>query len=71
MFKIFFWSDKIFLFAVVSKSESITPAKFQLDRIKTVRYASTHTHLAPAWGYPPKITKNFFSSDQKNFCFWF
>ena len=63
-----FLSDqKFFLSPVVSKSESITPAKFQLDRIKTVRDMKA---LIPIWpsGYPPKITKIFFVQS-KNFLF--
>jgi len=55
------------LFAVVSKSESITPAKFQLDRVKTVRDMKA---LIPIWPLPeaiPQKLRNFFFVRSKKF----
>ena len=48
------------MFPVVSKSESVTPAKFQLDRVKTVRDMKA---LIPIWPLPeaiPQKLRNFF-----------
>ena len=55
---------KFFLFSVVSMSESITPAKFQLDRVKTVRNMKA---LIPIW--PPKNYEIFFFVRSKKFLF--
>ena len=57
------------MFLVVSKkSESITPAKFQLDRVKTVRDMKA---LIPIWPLPQAIPKNneIFFVQSKNFLF--
>ena len=61
-------SDQFFLFPVVRKSESITPAKFQVDRVKTVRDMKA---LIPIWPLPEAIPKNyeFFFVRSKKFLF--
>ena len=46
------------MFPAVSKSESITPAKFQLDRIKTVRDMQAHILIQ-------KLRKFFFIRSKK------
>ena len=56
------------MFPEVSKSESITPAKFQLDRIKTVREMQAHILLI--WPLPeaiPQKLRNFFFVRSKKF----
>ena len=66
--KIFFVQSKYFLFPEVSKSESITPAKFHLDRVKTVRDMKA---LIPIWplpeAIPQKLRKIFFRPIKKIF----
>ena len=52
------------MFPVESKSESITPAKFQLDRVKIVRDMQA---LIPIWPLPPKIAKKKFFVRSKKF----
>ena len=57
------------MFPEVSKSESITPAKFQLDRVKTVRDMKA---LIPIWPLPeaiPQKLRNFFFVRSKKFLF--
>ena len=57
------------MFLEVSKSESITPAKFQLDRVKTVRDMKA---LIPIWPLPeaiPQKLRNFFFVRSKKFLF--
>ena len=60
--------QKNFSFPEVSKSESITPAKFQLDRDKTVRDMRA---LIPIWplpeAIPQKLRKFFFRLIKKIF----
>ena len=57
------------MFAVVSKSESITPAKFQLDRIKTVRDMLAHILIWPLPEAIPQKLRKFFFVRSKKFLF--
>ena len=56
------------MFVSRSKSKSITPAKFQLDRVKTVRDMKA---LIPIWplpeAIPQKLRKFFFRPIKKIF----
>ena len=57
------------MFLVVSKSESITPAKFQLDRVKTVRDMQAPCTIWPLPEAIPKNYENIFFVRSKKFFF--
>ena len=65
IFKNLFVRSKFFLSPVVSKSESITPAKFQLDRVKTVRDMKALIPICLPEAIPQKLRKNVFRPIQK------
>ena len=57
------------IFVSSSKSKSITPAKFQLNRVKTARDMKA---LIPIWPLPeaiPQKLRNFFFVRSKKFLF--